>query len=327
MRVGLTGAVACVLLADPLSAQITRGTVKQATAGLPISGALVELIAADSTPGTGARVASTLSDGNGDFTLRAPSPGRYRLGAKRIGVRRYLSDPFTLGAGETRSFPIELEALEYRLPEIVVAANALCSIEPADRARVASLWEEARTALDAAEISLRDRLFTAQVTRYARELEPGRCACCRKGGARCVVWWGAHHNAATRIALDERLLAGRPRRRGAVLRPRPGGAPERRLPGRSLLSPRDRARVRQGLTGLAFLLPPAATSPTCAARSGSTRAASNYGWSSSPTRVSPMGWTPRPWGASCTLRDSPTVRGSCDGGSCACRSPDARRSR
>lgn len=37
---------------------------------------------------------------------------------------------------------------------------------------MASLWEEARTALDAAEISLRDRLFTAQVTRYARELEP-----------------------------------------------------------------------------------------------------------------------------------------------------------
>ena len=62
--------------------------------------------------------------------------------------------------------------MEYRLPTVVVTANPLCSAEPGDRARVAALWEEARTALDATEISLRDRLFTAQVTRYARELEP-----------------------------------------------------------------------------------------------------------------------------------------------------------
>jgi hypothetical protein len=187
------------------------GTVKQATAGLPISGALVELIAADSTPGTGARVASTLSDGNGDFTLRAPSPGRYRLGAKRIGVRRYISDPFTLGAGETRSFPIELEALEYRLPEIVVAANALCSIESGDRARVASLWGGgahgarcgrdlvAGPAVHGAGDALRARAGAQDAARAAGRAERG--AWC--GG-------GAHHDAATRIALDERLLAGRP---------------------------------------------------------------------------------------------------------------------
>lgn len=164
--------VALLLLAAPLSAQIARGTVRQSATGIPITGALVELLAADSAQGSDVRVASTLSDADGAFTLRAPAPGRYRLGAKRIGVRRYLSDSFTLASGETRAFSIQLEALEYRLPEIVVSAYPLCSTEPNDRARVASLWEEARTALDAAEISLRDRMFTAQVTRYARELEP-----------------------------------------------------------------------------------------------------------------------------------------------------------
>lgn len=163
---------ATLLLAAPLSAQVARGTVRQSATGAPITGALVELLAADSALGTDVRVASTLSHADGAFTLRAPGPGRYRLGAKRIGVRRYLSDPFTLGSGETRAFPIQLEALEYRLPEIVVSAYPLCAIDSNERARVASLWEEARTALDAAEISLRDRLFTAQVTRYARELEP-----------------------------------------------------------------------------------------------------------------------------------------------------------
>lgn len=172
VRWGRRVAVATLLLTAPLPAQIARGTVRQSATGVPITGALVELLVADSAPGAEVRVASTLSDAEGAFTLRAPAPGRYRLGAKRIGVRRYLSEPFTLASGETRVFPIQLDALEYRLPEVVVSAYPLCATDPDQRARVASLWEEARTALDAAEISLRDRLFTAQVTRYARELEP-----------------------------------------------------------------------------------------------------------------------------------------------------------
>jgi hypothetical protein len=37
---------------------------------------------------------------------------------------------------------------------------------------VASLWDEARTALAATQISLRDRLFHGRVNRYVRELDP-----------------------------------------------------------------------------------------------------------------------------------------------------------
>ena len=152
-----------------VQAQVVRGLVTQSTSAAPIVGALVELQRADSTD---VRVASALTDAGGGFALRAPSPGRYRVRAKRIGVRRYTSDPFTLDVGETRTMPIVLEALEYRLPEVVVSANTLCTLNPGDRTRVASLWEEARTALEAAEISLRDKLFSAEVTRYVRELEP-----------------------------------------------------------------------------------------------------------------------------------------------------------
>jgi len=94
------------------------------------------------------------------------------LSAKRIGVRRYTSAPFPLGAGETRTESIVIAAVDYRLPTVVVTANAVCSVRGADRSRVAALWDEARTALDAAEISLRDKLFTATVTRYVRTLDP-----------------------------------------------------------------------------------------------------------------------------------------------------------
>lgn len=156
-------------LPSRLAAQVVRGTVTQETSGAPIAGVLVELLAADSTL---RRVASALTDVAGTYALRAPAPGRYVMGAKRIGVRRVLTPPFQLSAGETRTIPVVLEAVEYRLPEVVVTASGVCSASPDDRPRVSALWDEARTALDAAEISLRDRLFTARVSRYVRELEP-----------------------------------------------------------------------------------------------------------------------------------------------------------
>lgn len=162
-----------LLCASALGAQVVRGRVTESSSRAPVAGALVELVATgDGDAAGGARVASALSGVDGAFALQAPTAGRYRLVAKRIGVRRFEGPPFPLAGGETITRDITMDAVDYRLPTVLVTANALCAAEPGDRARVAALWEEARTALDAAEISLRDRLFTAQVTRYVRELEP-----------------------------------------------------------------------------------------------------------------------------------------------------------
>jgi Carboxypeptidase regulatory-like domain len=53
-----------------------------------------------------------------------------------------------------------------------VTAAALCAAPAAPAGRIAALWDEARTALDATRISLRDKLFDADVVRYVRELDP-----------------------------------------------------------------------------------------------------------------------------------------------------------
>ena len=169
LRLALAGLLALVTLPRSLHAQVVRGRVTQETTAAPVVGALVELLFADSAD---ARAASALSDPTGAFELRAPVAGRYRISAKRIGVRRYTGAPFVLGAGETRAESIVLAPVQFRLPEVVVTANALCAVNPGESARVAALWEEARTALDATQISLRDRLFSAEVTRYVRDLEP-----------------------------------------------------------------------------------------------------------------------------------------------------------
>ncbi|MFN8581125.1 MAG: carboxypeptidase-like regulatory domain-containing protein [Gemmatimonadaceae bacterium] len=148
-------------------AQLVRGVVTERASGVPLGGVLVTLL--DSTSHT---VGSVLSTEAGDFAVRAPGPGRYHVDAKRIGVRRYSSPVFELSASETRRLDVSLDALLYALPEVVITAVPLCVSADRDAGRVASLWDEARTALTAAQISQRDRLFKARLVRYVREVDP-----------------------------------------------------------------------------------------------------------------------------------------------------------
>ena len=166
-----------LLAAGTAHAQIVRGVVTGQGAVAPLVGVLVTLEpAADSVrapqePGTPG-LASGLTNQRGEYAIRAPAPGTYRLSAKRIGVQRFLSEPFALGDGETRHVDITLEPALQRLPEVRVAAPTICVAREEQVSRVVALWDEAGTALSANQISLRDRLFQGTVTRYVRELDP-----------------------------------------------------------------------------------------------------------------------------------------------------------
>jgi hypothetical protein len=130
-----------------------------------------------------------LTDPLGEYALRAPAPGRYRVETKRIGIRRERSDWLALGDGETRTFDVALDALSYSLPEVVVSAINTCAAARRDAPRVGALWEEARAALVATQISLRDRLFHAEMASYVRELSPKdfRVLSQTQAGARGIV--------------------------------------------------------------------------------------------------------------------------------------------
>ena len=150
-------------------AQVVRGTTTERNTNEPIAGALVTLepVGGDS----GLRVA-VLSNSSGEYAIRARSAGRYRVSAKRIGAQRFLSGVFDLAEGGTHRLDIQLEGLAHMLPEVRVADTELCVQSPEQQSRVASLWDEVRTVLTAAQISLRDRLFEGQLTRYSRGLDP-----------------------------------------------------------------------------------------------------------------------------------------------------------
>ncbi len=151
-----------------VGAQIVRGRVTEGGSGSAVGGVLVSLI----DPRTRAQSVSTLSDPQGRYALRAPVAGTYQVEAKRIGVRRFLSRSIELASGETQVLDITVEGLAYTLPEFVVSGLTTCRGATADAPRIGALWEEARTALAATRISLRERLFRGTVSRYIRELDP-----------------------------------------------------------------------------------------------------------------------------------------------------------
>jgi hypothetical protein len=159
----------CVVLSSAAAeAQVVRGQITDRATAAPVPGVVISLVAES---GTSAATISVLSNTRGEYAVRAPVAGRYRLDAKRIGVQRFVSEPFGLGQGESKVMDVTLEAV-YRLPEVRVVESDMCVTNESQRARVASLWDEARTVLTAAQISLRDRLFEGHLTRYARGLHP-----------------------------------------------------------------------------------------------------------------------------------------------------------
>jgi hypothetical protein len=173
-RLYLAGAVVATLTmglhARLLQSQVVRGTVRERVSGTALPGILVTLESADSTSRSAAR--SVLTTVQGRYAVSAAGAGHYRLTAKRIGVHKWVGDMFELAAGQTRVLDIEVAPVTHALPEVAVSANALCATKRDQAQRVASLWDEAFTALRATEITQRDSLFRARIVRYIRTLEP-----------------------------------------------------------------------------------------------------------------------------------------------------------
>ena len=165
---GVAVAIVVALFSSAARAQNVSGTVTEVGGGGALAGVLVQLLSAESA--TVAR--SVLTDQSGRFHVVVPAPGRYSLEAKRIGVKRWVSDVFTIDAGETRSFAIQLETLAARLPEVVVRSTSLCVRGGDSRQEVAALWDEVDAALTATAITVEDSSHRATIVRFSRVLDP-----------------------------------------------------------------------------------------------------------------------------------------------------------
>jgi len=159
--------LALLLAAVPAAAQTVHGTLRE-PGGAPVERVVVALVDAGGT-----QVARTLTAADGGFTLRAPGPGRYSVRAERIGYAAVVTGPFELAAGETRSERMVASGTPVMLQGLTVTPAARrCAVRPGAGLATATLWEEARKALNATVLGQTERLFRYDVNQWTREIDP-----------------------------------------------------------------------------------------------------------------------------------------------------------
>jgi hypothetical protein len=166
-RLGLV-ALAGVGLVTPVpraAGQAIRTTVSGAGTGQPIVGALVLL-----TDSLGREVGRLLTDQSGRVSFD-PRPGSYRLRVLRIGYARWETSLFRLGPGDTLRTPVAAPETPVVLSGLTVEAEGHCRVHPEAGSAAATLWEEARKALEATDLTVRQRLYRFQTVSYSREYD------------------------------------------------------------------------------------------------------------------------------------------------------------
>jgi len=158
---------ASVTLATGVRGQAVRGTVITPDS-LLVSGVIVTLIDSVGTP-----VARALADDDGKFTMRAPAAGTYRIEAKRLAFRPTLDVPIVLQEGRVLLHTLVLRGAPVQLETVKVTAEQKCETQPDSSTMAFSVWEEARKALRASQLTRLTRPYKVDVTTYVRRKSTG----------------------------------------------------------------------------------------------------------------------------------------------------------
>jgi hypothetical protein len=166
LRAAGFGAVVAAAWSRPANGQIVRGTVVDEASGRGMPGIVVVLL--DSA---GTRLAGVLADDAGRYAIRIAVPGRYAVRAERIGYRAAAPTPVQVATGETVELRLITRPIPITLSAVKVTAKTACVMAAADGREVSEVWDEARKALYATDLTQRQELFSAKVMRYERTLD------------------------------------------------------------------------------------------------------------------------------------------------------------
>ena len=157
---------AVLFLTAPLSAQAISGILVESETGAPVEGASVMLLSRD-----GERLDWRLTTAAGRFDFRTPEPGTYLLRADRIGHARVLSDPIPIDRGVTVVYRLETPLEAIVLAGIEVESSRRCEVRPGQGMSTATVWEEARKALEATSRTSGLAVYRYMIRRHERELD------------------------------------------------------------------------------------------------------------------------------------------------------------
>lgn len=152
----------------PGHAQVVRGHIVDAAAGIAVGGAMVTLLGPEGSEEE--RVITRVGDGF--FLLHAPTIGEYRLRADRIGYAATYSDPFFLAAGDTIVVSMEANIEPVSLAGIEAEAERRCRVRPEEGLAVSRVWEEARKALAATVWTQERGAYEYEMLRITRDMDP-----------------------------------------------------------------------------------------------------------------------------------------------------------
>jgi hypothetical protein len=123
------------------------------------------------TDRAGATVARALTGDGGEFELRLPRPGSFTLRALRIGFKPTLVSPVDVAGSDTATVHVVLNGDVVTLASITVKGENVCRVREDSGQLVARLWEEARKAITATQLSDRGKPLTATWYRYERDMD------------------------------------------------------------------------------------------------------------------------------------------------------------
>lgn len=162
-------AVAFPAATVPGHAQVVRGYLLDASAGVGVGGAMVTLVSAEG----GEKERGITRSGSGLFVLRAPAIGEYRLRADRIGYAATYSDTFFLAANDTFVVSMEANIEPVSLVGIEAEAERRCRVRPEEGLAVSRVWEEARKALAAVDWTQERGSYEYEMLRITRDMDRG----------------------------------------------------------------------------------------------------------------------------------------------------------
>ena len=160
-RVSRLFAVLALMLARTLVAQV-RGTVVDPT-NLPVAGVSVFLI--DSADHVFGR---SLTDAQGSFRIQDVATGRYHLRTMRVGFLPTRGPLFDVTPGQQVVQRLVLAGAQVHLDTMRVVGAARCDTPRDSSVATFVVWEQARAALTATQLTAADRALYATMVGYER---------------------------------------------------------------------------------------------------------------------------------------------------------------
>lgn len=149
------------------SAQVVRGRLLEMDGATGLGGAMMTLVHANGT-----QVGGALTGSDGAFEITAPTAGRYRLRAERIGYATTYSAQFDVWRGGTVRVDVSAPVEAISLEGIKADGERRCGVRPREGLTLARVWDEARKALTAAAWTRESGYYRYEVRSLEQRIDP-----------------------------------------------------------------------------------------------------------------------------------------------------------